>query len=83
MTRFFKFSRVFLICAVVVSGSIIGCSPKPSSEEMGQLEQAKAAAESAETKLHELRQERIQLEGELQEKQAELQNDSKENESLK
>jgi chromosome segregation ATPase len=58
---------------------MIGCSPKPNNEEMGKLEQARAAAESAEKKLHELRQERMQLESELQGKQGELQATEKEN----
>ncbi|MBN1601081.1 MAG: hypothetical protein JW915_05705 [Chitinispirillaceae bacterium] len=73
MTRFFKYSRVFLICTIFISSVLVGCSPKPSNEEMGKLEQARAAAESAEKKLHELRQERMLLESELQGKESELQ----------
>jgi septal ring factor EnvC (AmiA/AmiB activator) len=79
MTRFFKFSRVFLICTFFISSGLIGCSPKPNNEDMGKLEQSRAAAESAEKKLHELRQERMQLESELQGKQGELQATEKEN----
>jgi Skp family chaperone for outer membrane proteins len=79
MTRLFKYSRVFLICAFVISSGLIGCSPKPSNEDIGKLEQARVAAESAEKKLHELRQERMQLESELQGKQGELQATEKEN----
>ena len=79
MTRFSKYSRVFLICTFVISSGLIGCSPKPSNEDIGKLEQARVAAESAEKKLHELRQERMQLESELQGKQGELQATEKEN----
>jgi chromosome segregation ATPase len=50
---------------------------------MGQLEHARAAAESAERKLHELRQERITLENDLQGKQNELQSTEQETEDLK
>jgi Skp family chaperone for outer membrane proteins len=79
MTRLFKYSRVFLICTFFISSGLIGCSPKPSNEDIGKLEQARVAAESAEKKLHELRQERMQLESELQGKQGELQATEKEN----
>lgn len=83
MTRFLKFSSVFLLCSILVSGGLVGCSPKPSNEEMGQLEQARAAAESAERKLFELRQERIAIENELQSKQNELQSAEQETKDLK
>lgn len=49
-----------------------GCTKKPSQEEMQRLEEHKAAAESAEKKLSELRKERIKLESDLEGKKEEL-----------
>ncbi len=52
--------------AIILTIPFSGCTPKPSSEEMGKLEEARAAAESAERKLSELRKERMRLEQELE-----------------
>ncbi len=71
MLKIRKLTSIIVISGVMmISGGIAGCSttPKPSSEETGKLEEARAAAESAERKLSELRQERMRLEQELQNK---------------
>ena len=70
-------SRVSKVVSIGVFGALIafggvGCTKKPSQEEVSKLEEARVAAESAEKKLSELRQERMQLEQELQGKQADL-----------
>ncbi|NLL14281.1 MAG: hypothetical protein GX267_12830 [Fibrobacter sp.] len=71
MLKIRKLTSIMVITgAMLISGGIFGCSTtqKPSSEETGKLEEARAAAESAERKLSELRQERMRLEQELQNK---------------
>lgn len=71
MLKFRKLASIMVISgAMMISGGIAGCSTtqKPSSEETGKLEEARAAAESAERKLSDLRQERMRLEQELQSK---------------
>ncbi len=79
MFRIRKLTSIMVISgAMLISGGITGCftksssSSKPSSEEAGKLEEARAAAESAERKLSELRQERMRLEQELQNKSSEI-----------
>jgi hypothetical protein len=81
MFKIRKLTSILLISgAMLISCGIVGCSstPKPSTEESGKLEEARAAAESAERKLSELRQERMRLEQELQSRSVSLQpkNDS-------
>jgi hypothetical protein len=83
MSRLNKTARLSLICAVALFGGIGGCTKKPSQEELTKLEEAKAAAESAERKLAELRQERMRLEQDLQNKQGDLQNQENERSSMK
>lgn len=65
MTKFLKLSGVALITVLLITGGFMGCTPKPNSEEVGKLEEARAAAESAERKLSDLRMERMKLEQEL------------------
>lgn len=74
MSKFRKLTSIMIISgAMLISGGIAGCfTQKPSNEEAGKLEEARAAAESAERKLSELRQERMRLEQELQNKSSEL-----------
>jgi Skp family chaperone for outer membrane proteins len=60
-----------------------GCTKRPSQEELGKLDEARMAAESAEKKLAELKSERAQLEQALQEKQAELAKQEEELNDLK
>lgn len=61
----------------------VGCTKRPSEEELGKLEQARVAAESAEKKLAELRSERMQLEQTLDQKKQELQQHEQERDELK
>jgi outer membrane murein-binding lipoprotein Lpp len=72
-----------LIMASVIIGSIglAGCTKKPKEEDFSKLEEARAAAESAERKLSELRKERIALE--LKEREGELQLQEREKDELK
>ena len=76
-----------LACLVVglalVLGGISGCTRKPSQQELTKLEEAKSAAESADKKLSELRQERLILEQELTNKQTELRNQETERDAIK
>jgi len=73
MLRIRKVASMVVLSSLLISGGIVGCfTPKPSNEESGKLEEARAAAESAERKLSELRQERISLEHELEKKSSEL-----------
>lgn len=74
MLKIRKLTSIMVISgAMLISGGIAGCfTQKPSSEESGKLEEARAAAESAERKLSELRQERLRLEQELQNNSSEL-----------
>lgn len=65
MTKFLKFTFMAMISSLLISGGLVGCTKKPNTEEVGKLEEAKAAAESAERKLSELRVERVQLEKDL------------------
>jgi hypothetical protein len=69
MSRFFKFINTVMISSILVSGGLVGCTKKPNNEESSKLQEARAAAESAEQKLSELRQERIKLEQQAQPKE--------------
>lgn len=66
MAKFLRLTEVALVCALLLMFGFTGCTPKPSTEEMGKLEESRAAAESAERKLSELRMERMGLEKELE-----------------
>jgi len=66
MAKFLKFTFMAMISSLLLTGGLVGCTKKPNNEEVGKLEEAKAAAESAERKLSELRVERMGLEKELQ-----------------
>ena len=71
-----RFNKVVLISLLLLcTGMMAGCTKKPGTGTSGapKLDEAQAAAESAEHKLGELRQERIKLEKELEAKQAEPQ----------
>ena len=63
-----------VIMITMVAGAFLfsGCTKRPSKEELGALDEACAAAKSAEQKLEELKQERMTLEDELSGKKAEL-----------
>ena len=84
MHKITVFARILLIGLLFVgSGAYIGCTKKPAKEDISKLEEARAAAESAERKLSELRQERMKLEQELQSKQSELKSNEQERDDLK
>jgi len=73
-----RFNKVVLISLLLLcTGMMAGCTKKPGTvtgtSGAPKLDEAQAAAESAEHKLGELRQERIKLEKELEAKQAEPQ----------
>jgi hypothetical protein len=60
-----------------------GCTKKPGKDELSKLDESKSAAESAERKLGELKQERARLESDLQEKQSELKKNEEERDNIK
>jgi len=68
---------------IAVAGMSVGCVKKPNKDELSKLDEAKSAAESAEKKLTELKQERTRLESDLQEKQAELKKAEDERDAVK
>jgi septal ring factor EnvC (AmiA/AmiB activator) len=59
------------------------CTRKPNKDELTKLEETKLAAESAEKKLEELKQERLRLELELKQKQEELKRNEEERDEIK
>jgi outer membrane murein-binding lipoprotein Lpp len=82
--------RVSFLLRIVAVGACIGaagisagCSKRPGKDELSKLDEAKSASESAEKKLSDLKQERTQLESELQQKQNELNRNEAERDSLK
>jgi hypothetical protein len=82
MAKFLKFTFVALLSSLLFSSTFVGCTKKPSNEEVGKLEEAKAAAESAERKLSELRVERMQLEKDLDGTKGEEQGEKQELEEV-
>ena len=82
MLRKHNFMRVVLVAATLAVVSV-GCTKRPSEEELAKLEQATAAAEAAERKLAELRQERMALEQQLEMKKQELGQHEAERDDLK
>jgi septal ring factor EnvC (AmiA/AmiB activator) len=68
---------------IAVAGMSAGCVKKPNKDELSKLDEAKSAAESAEKKLYELKQERTRLESDLQQKQAELKKAEEERDNIK
>ncbi len=74
MVRFFGMGRMLLAGAILAGFAFMGsCTKAPGTKEVSKLEEQRAAAESAEKKLADLRQERMKLEHDLELKQAELQ----------
>lgn len=74
--------RVVLLAAAVGACGV-GCTKRPSEEELAKLDQATAAAEAAERKLAELRSERMALEQQLESKKQELGQHEAERDDLK
>jgi septal ring factor EnvC (AmiA/AmiB activator) len=83
MTNLNKLARFLLIGSFVAMAGVSGCTKKPSQDELTKLEEAKQSAESAEKKLTDLKQERMQLEATLQSKQTELKQNEDERDDLK
>ncbi|MBD3393224.1 MAG: hypothetical protein GF418_13955 [Chitinivibrionales bacterium] len=83
MMRFNRITRYLVLGSFVALVTMSGCTKRPSEEELAKLEEAKAAAESAERKLAELRRERMDLESQLQSKEDELRNHEMERDELK
>jgi outer membrane murein-binding lipoprotein Lpp len=76
--------KILVIAAMVaVCGMSTGCTKKPSKDELSKLDEAKSAAEGAEKKLYELKQERMRLDSELQQKQEELKKSEEERDDIK
>ena len=68
MAKFLKFTGFALVSMLLFTGGLTGCAstaPQASKEDNGKLEEARAAAESAERKLSDLRMERMKLEEDL------------------
>lgn len=71
LIRTHGFARMVLLAAAIgIVGA--GCTKRPSEEELAKLDQATRAAEAAEAKLAELRNERMALEQQLDMKKQEL-----------
>ncbi len=79
----FRLSRWLGIGLVGLALMAQGCTRHPSQDDVSRLEENRAAAESAEKKLGELKTERAQLETTLQDKQAELAKNEQERDELK
>jgi hypothetical protein len=76
--------KVFIIAALIaLCGMNTSCTKKPSKDELSKLDEAKGAAEGAEKKLFELKQERMRLESDLQQKQDELKKSEEERDDIK
>jgi septal ring factor EnvC (AmiA/AmiB activator) len=76
--------KLVVIAAILVcSGLGVSCTKKPGKDELSKLDESKNAAESAERKLGELKQERARLESDLQEKQSELKKNEDERDNIK
>jgi septal ring factor EnvC (AmiA/AmiB activator) len=83
MANLKKCARFLLIGSCIAMAGVCGCTKKPSQDELTKLDEAKQSAESAEKKLTELKQERMQLEATLQSKQTELKQNEDERDDLK
>lgn len=82
--------RILPVCKCAVIAALIacgftgpGCFMKPGKDELSKLDEAKSASESAEKKLDELKQERMRLEADLQQKQDELKKNEDERDNIK
>lgn len=77
-----KFLFVCLLSGLFLFAST-GCTKKPSPEELSKLNEQRMAAEAAEKKLEELKNERIQLEAQLEAKKDELKKAEEERDAIK
>jgi septal ring factor EnvC (AmiA/AmiB activator) len=78
-----KFAYFLTVGSCIFFCGFSGCTKKPSKEDITKLEEARNAAESAERKLADLRQERMELEKQLVQKEAELKQHETERDELK
>jgi chromosome segregation ATPase len=83
MMRLNNVSRYLVLGAFAALCTLGGCTKRPSEEELAKLEEARAAAESAERKLADLRRERMDLEAQVQAKEGELREHEAERDELK
>ena len=67
--RALKLISFVAVAASLTLGTVAGCTKKPNQNDVAKLEEAKTAAESAEKKLYDLKQERMKLEAEKQKNQ--------------
>ena len=73
--RIIKYFALGLFAVSLLFGSmtcLTSCTKKPNQEELGKLEESRAAAEAAEKKLADLKAERMSLEQDLEKKKEEL-----------
>lgn len=76
--------KLIVIAALIACGGIgAGCTKKPGKDELSKLDESRSAAESAEKKLDELKQERMRLESDLLQKQSELKKNEEERDNIR
>jgi hypothetical protein len=78
-----KLGSFLLIGSFLAMASLTGCTKKPNKDELTKVDEAKTAAENAEKKLSELRQERMQIETTLKQKQSDLHQNEAERDDAK
>jgi multidrug resistance efflux pump len=78
-----RLGSFLLIGSFLTMAAMTGCTKKLNKEELTKVDEAKTAAENAEKKLSELRQERMQLENTLQQKQSDLHQNEAERDDIK
>jgi hypothetical protein len=64
-----KLIPCIVVAVGLVAGAMGGCTKKPNKDDVAKVEESKSAAESAEKKLYDLKQERMKLEAEKQKNQ--------------
>jgi hypothetical protein len=78
------FINLVAIAAMLACGGMgAGCTKKPGADELSKLDESRNASENAERKLNELKQERLRLESDLQQKQNELKKNEEERDNIK
>ncbi len=75
--------RTMLFCGLAAVALTNSCTVRPKNAGISKLEEVRIAAEKAEEKLAELREERIALEKALEQKQQELRSLEKERDELR
>lgn len=83
MKKITKIARCFLAASIVAGMMTAGCTKHPDEEQLAKLKEQRQAAEAAEKKLAELREERMQLEEQLDQKESELTEHERERDDLK